>query len=72
MRLCEGFDETLHALQVRFNKDSLSVAEFAEYLGICRQSASKILKGGKIQSIKCGNRYKIPLTQLARYECLKK
>lgn len=47
-------------------KKVLTVAELARELGISRNLAYKQVREGKIYSIKCGDRYLIPIKALEK------
>ena len=45
-------------------KKVLTVEELAKELRICRSLAYRLVRGGKIYSIRCGDRYLIPVRSL--------
>lgn len=47
--------------------DVLTVEELCEVLRIGKNTAYKLLKSGKIKSIKIGSTYKIPKRSIIRY-----
>jgi excisionase family DNA binding protein len=47
-------------------KKVLTVEELARELGICKSLAYRQVRAGKIYSIKCGDRYLIPVKSLEK------
>jgi len=47
-------------------KKVLTVEELAKELGICKSLAYREVRQGKIYSIKCGDRYLIPVKSLEK------
>ena len=49
------------------HKKALSVAELTQCIGICRQKVMELLTSGQIGSIRVGNRWLIPVTEIDNF-----
>jgi len=50
-----------HHLSILMAAGAMSIAEFCEYVGICRTTAHKLIKSGELQTKLAGRRRLIPV-----------